>query len=211
MRLIKSIFVIAVVTMMVASSAQALVTVNASSAADGTTQSVGFTFDVDINVTWDGAGGALGGIFTSHTWDSSQLSLIGADSTLGAPGMFETRPNIFAGSSFAPVMGRFGTIAAGVAGDDLSASARTVQYGSVTPIAGSRAGTDLVVRLTFQIVGAGDGVAEITNANLLGDTGAQGDTSAFGTGVAVAIPEPGTALLMGLGLLGLAGAGRRKA
>ncbi|HIM00185.1 MAG TPA: PEP-CTERM sorting domain-containing protein [Myxococcales bacterium] len=125
--------------------------------------------------------------------------------------MFETRPNIFAGSSFAPVMGRFGTIAAGVAGDDLSASARTVQYGSVTPIAGSRAGTDLVVRLTFQIVGAGDGVAEITNANLLGDTGAQGDTSAFGTGVAVAIPEPGTALLMGLGLLGLAGAGRRKA
>jgi len=210
MRLFKSIFVTAVVTMMVASSAQALVTANASSAADGTTQSVGFTFDVDINVTWDGAG-SLTGIFTSHTWDSSQLSLIGADSTLGAPGMFETRPNIMAGTSFAPVMGRFGTIAAGVAGDDLSASARTVQYGVVSAIAASRAGTDLVVRLTFQIIGAGDGVAEITNANLIGDSGANGDTYALGSQVAVAIPEPGTALLMGLGLLGLAGAGRRNA
>jgi len=210
MRLIKYIFITAVVTMMVASSAQASVTVNASSAADGTTQSVGFTFDVDINVTWDGAG-SLTGIFTSHTWDSSQLSLIGADSTLGAPGMFETRPNIMAGTSFAPVMGRFGTIAAGVAGDDLSASARTVQYGSTTALGAGRAATDLVVRLTFQIVGAGDGVAEITNANLLGDSGSNGDTYAFGTGVAVAIPEPGTALLMGLGLLGLAGAGRRNA
>jgi hypothetical protein len=210
MRLFKSIFVTAVVTMMVASSAQALVTANASSAADGTTQSVGFTFDVDISVTWDGAG-SLTGIFTSHTWDSSQLALIGADSTLGAPGMFETRPNIMAGTSFAPVMGRFGTIATGVAGDDLSASARTVQYGTVAAIAASRAGTDLVVRLTFQIIGAGDGVAEITNANLIGDSGANGDAYALGTGVAVAIPEPGTALLMGLGLLGLAGAGRRNA
>jgi hypothetical protein len=210
MRLIKSIFVIAVVTMMVATSAQALVTANASSAADGTTQSVGFTFDVDINVTWDGAG-ALTGIFTSHTWDSSQLSLIGADSTLGAPGMFESRPNILAGTSFEPVMGRFGTIAAGVAGDDLSASARTVQYGTLSAIGAGRAATNLVVRLTFQIVGAGDGVAEITNANLLGDSGANGDTYALGSAVAVAIPEPGTALLMGLGLLGLAGAGRRKA
>jgi len=210
MRLIKSIFVIAVVTMMVASSAQALVTVDASSAADGTTQSVGFTFDVDINVTWDGTG-ALTGIFTSHTWDSSQLSLIGADSTLGAPGMFESRPNILAGTSFEPVMGRFGTIAAGVAGDDLSASARTVQYGTLSAIGAGRAATNLVVRLTFQIVGAGDGVAEITNANLLGDAGANGDTYALGSAVSVAIPEPGTALLMGLGLLGLAGAGRRKA
>jgi len=210
MRLIKSIFVIAVVTMMVASSAQALVTVDASSAADGTTQSVGFTFDVDINVTWDGTG-ALTGIFTSHTWDSSQLSLIGADSTLGAPGMFETRPQILpGGTAFVPLaLSRFGTIAAGVSGDDLTSSARTVQYGAVTPV--DTAGGDLVVRLTFQIIGAGDGVAEITNANLIGDAGAVGDSFAFGAGVAVAIPEPGTALLMGLGLLGLAGAGRRKA
>jgi hypothetical protein len=125
--------------------------------------------------------------------------------------MFETRPNILAGGSFDPVMGRFGTIAAGVFGDDLSASARTVQYGTLNAIGAGRAATNLVVRLTFQIIGAGDGVAEITNANLIGDTGAQGDSYAFGSQVAVAIPEPGTALLMGLGLLGLAGAGRRKA
>jgi hypothetical protein len=125
--------------------------------------------------------------------------------------MFETRPNIMAGTSFAPVMGRFGTIAAGVAGDDLTASARTVQYGTLTALAASRAATDLVVRLTFQIVGAGDGVAEITGANLIGDNGAAGDSFAFGSNVSVAIPEPGTALLMGLGLLGLAGAGRRSA
>ena len=215
MRLFKSIFVTAVVTMMVASSAQALVTVNASSAADGTTQSVGFTFDVDISVTWDGGqtgpGDTFQGVFTSHTWDNSQLALIGVAGLVGPPGMFDVRPNIMAGTSFLPTMAAVGDINTGLAGDDLTSSARTVQYAAPGAIDSSRATTDVAVRLTFQIIGAGDGVAEITGTNLISDAGAVGDSFAFGTNVAVAIPEPGTALLMGLGLLGLAGAGRRNA
>lgn len=199
MRLAKTLLLSVIVAFGVSKSASALVTIDLSSPFVGYAYA-GAIINVDVTVTWDGAG-SLTGVFTSHTWDSTQFALIGADSTLGAPGMFETRPNILPGTSFAPTMGRFGTIAAGVAGDDLTSSARTVQYGTVTPLASSRAGSNLVTRLTFQFIGLGDVLPIITGVNLLGDTGANGDS--FQLDSIAFTPEPGTAVLMGLGLLGL--------
>ena len=187
------------VGLMFAQNAAALVTVNASSAADGTTQSVGFTFDVDVSVTWDGGqtgpGDTFQGVFTSHTWDSSQLTLIGVAGLVGPPGMFDVRPNIMAGTSFLPTMAAVGDINTGLAGDDITTSARTVQYAAPGAIDSTRATTDITVRLTFQIVGAGDGVAEVTGTNLISDAGAVGDSFAFGTNVAVTVPEPTSAML----------------
>jgi hypothetical protein len=212
MRLFKTLLIAIAMTMMVASSASALITVTATTAVAAPLD-VGDTFDVDILLTWDGAG-AVTGIFSSHQWSNTQLSLLGASITLG-PNTFETRPvPLKSAESYAPALTRFGTIASGLLGDDLSSTARTVQYGSVpigSALFASSAKVDqLVTTLTFQVIGAGDGFAEIDGVLLQADE-FQGDAGTFvNTGVSInVIPEPGTALLMGLGLAGLAAAGRR--
>jgi hypothetical protein len=208
MRLLKIMLLTIATVALVATSASALVTVDATSAAAGPLL-IGDSFDVDINVTWDG-GGSLLGVFSSHQWDNTELALTNAVFPL-AP-MFETRPTLLANGAYYPGMGRLGTIAEGVAGDDLSSTARTVQYAKAPPaVSSGNAGTQLIVRLTFQVVGFGDGVANVDGFFNTGDIGAEGDTFEFGSNVAIAIiPEPGTVVLMGLGLAGLAGAGRRR-
>jgi hypothetical protein len=153
---------------------------------------VGDTFDVDVLASWDGSG-ALTSIFSSHAW-SNQLALINAEFPPAT--QFETRPVLFAGGAYDPGMSRFGTIADGQPGDDLSQTARTVQYGSLDPLNSTNAATDQVVtQLTFEVIGEGDGVAEIFGALLQGDAGATADDFAFGPDVAITIPEPGGVLL----------------
>jgi hypothetical protein len=181
-----------------AQSAAALVTVDAATAAVGPV-AVGETFDVDVTVTWDG-GGDLLGVFSSHEWDNTQLDLTNAVFPLATA--FETRPVLLAMGAYYPGMGRLGTIADGVAGDDLSSTARTVQYAKAPPaVDAGNAASQVIVRLTFLVVGVGDGIAEVDGFFNQGDIGAEGDTFTFGSNVAISVPEPSSAML-GLSALG---------
>lgn len=187
-----SLTFVAVLGLFFAPGAAATVTVDLSTAT--VSANVGDTFDVDVLLTWDGAG-SLVGMFSSHQWDNGQLQLINA--VFPAAPQFETKPVPLKGGGYDPALTRFGTIAAGIAGDDLSSTARTVSYGSLDPLNGATSAMtdELITRLTFEVIGAGDGVAEIVGVILKGDLGADGDDFAFGPDLAVTVPEPASALL----------------
>jgi hypothetical protein len=95
---------------------------------------------------------------------------------------------------------------------DPAGTIRTVQFGA-NPGQSGGAGTALITALTFRVIGGLDGVANIDVVLLTGDGNLGGGGEAgVGTSVDyVPVPEPGTALLMGLGLAGLGYAGRRNA
>ena len=77
-------------------------------------------------------------------------------------------------------------------------------------------GPDNAVLLAFQYNGPGgfdlvDVAVALTAGDVIGTTGGQVFTGPVTlTGAVANVPEPGTALLMGLGLLGLGAAGRRR-
>jgi hypothetical protein len=203
MRLLKTIMIFLLATVSFGGTASALVTVDATTTAISPVH-VGDTIEVDILVSWDGSGSLIG-IFSSHAWDNTQLKLLGAVFPL-APS-FEASPILFRGGSDDPVLGRLGTISSGIFGDDLTSTARTVQYGNLSPPgslngATSAATNELVTRLTYQVIGGiGEGPVEINGAILLGDTGASGDSFTFGSTISlVVVPEPGVGLMLGLGL-----------
>jgi hypothetical protein len=120
------------------------------------------------------------------------------------------------------------TIAAGLQGGalDVSASAGTLvatqaatQTG-VNPNAGelthnaSNAANNGVYVFNFDLVAPGaPGVVTLAAAGLQfnGDFGASGDLWNTAQSLTVRVPEPGTALLVGMGLVGLAVASRRRA
>lgn len=213
MRLFKTLLITIVASLMFVGSASALVTIGQSTSAVGPLD-INDTFTVNILLSWNGtATSGLTGIFASHQWSNTQLQLNSASITLGTM-VFETKPVPLKGTSYAPQLSRLGSIASGIAGDDLTQTARTIQYaqGAVMALAPSSAKTnEIITVLTFQVIGAGDGFAEIDPVLLIGD-GFIGDAGVLAPGIVLeinAIPEPGTALLMGLGLAGLAAAGRR--
>lgn len=211
MRFWKTLALALVALISFAGTGSALVTVNATTTVDSPLH-VGDNFEVDILVSWDG-GGALFGLFSSHVWDNTQLALVGANFPLSP--RFETSPLLLRGGTYDPVLTRFGTISAGIVGDDITSSARTIQYGSLETLnpSTSAAMDQLVTRLTFQVVGGiGEGPVEINGAILLGDTGASGDDFTFGSEISIlVVPEPGVGLMLGLGLAVLATPGRRGA
>lgn len=156
----------------------------------------GETFDVDVSVTWDGSG-SLVHIFTSTLYDDAVLQLVGADWL----GFAETAPSILDRSLptfpfFATGFTRVGGLS--LAGDPPSLI-RSVQYGAATspilPLDPSHASTSFVTTLTFEVIGAGP--IDIQGGFGLADE-VSGDTVEF---VTTYIPEPGTAVLLGFGLM----------
>jgi len=187
---------ISVLGLLFAQGAGALVTSSQTTTAVGPLN-IGDTFDVDVLLTWDGsATEGLVGIFTSIEWDNTQLQFNGP-AVFPINTNFETRPVPLKGSSYAPALSRLGTIENGISGDDLTSTARVIQYaqGAVMPLNATSAMTDeLITRLNFTVVGAGDGVAEIAGVRLIGDE-ITGDVGVFGAPIAITIPEPGSSLL----------------
>jgi hypothetical protein len=198
MRLFKSLLIAAIAVGLTAASASALVAVTHTASA--TDVAVGDTFTVDIVLSYDGTP-TLTGVFTSASWDTNVLELQGTPvasnfAIFFGPGGFLSRvasPGVFPG--------------------DAAGTIRTVQYGA-GPGQSAGAGADtLITTLTFLAVGAGDGSVAVALNNgdiVLGAAGANitGD-AVFTASSTTVVPEPGTALLMGLGLAGLGAAGRR--
>ena len=209
---------LSVLGLFLAQGAAALVTVNQTTTAVGPL-AIGDTFTVDVLLSWDGSADGTGnppgliGIFTSHEWSNTQLLLTSAAFNT----MFESRPIPLKGTStYDPQLGRLGTISGGVFGDDLTSTARTIQYAQaqLDPLVPSSAKTDeLITVLTFEVIGIGDGVAEIAGVFLIGDD-ITGDSSVFGPAATVNLPEPGSVLLVVSSLasiFGVAAVRRRRA
>jgi len=199
MRLFKSMLIAAIAIGLSSAAASAGIIVSYDNDAAGPL-AVGDTVNVDVNVSYDGNPPELTGIFTSTEWDSSVLSLQG-----------------FTSAPFAIFFGSDGFLAnvaqPGNFPGDPAGSLRTIQFGANPGQFGGAGPATLITTLTFEVVGLGSG--DVSGTLLTGDgvfTTAgvveSGSVTLGGTSIAI-VPEPGTALLMGLGLAGLGVAGRR--
>lgn len=203
MRIFKTMFIAAMVAGLYATSASALITVEHTSNAVGEVAQGG-TFDVDITLTFDGTPD-LAGVFTSAGWDPTELQLVNATTP---PFAVLFGPQGFLSQVAAP--GQFP--------GDPAGTLRTIQF-AANPGQQAGAGSELITTLTFEVIGGLDGTADVDVIFNSGDafiapTGATiglENTALLGTSVSYTpVPEPGTALLMGLGLTGLTLAGRRR-
>jgi len=209
MRLFKS-FLVALTVVFTAGSAAALVTVTHTAVGSTTDLAIGSAVTIRVTASWDGEAGLFSLFSSTASGDASVL--VGESAVSGANPSPSFRGSLFAftdgDTGDSTSLGRFGQGQLRQAVDGANVI-RSVQYGSLVPILpGGAAQNQLVATLTFRAVGAG--TTTIGYFLALGDTGAQGNGTVVGAPVTVTvIPEPGTALLMGLGLAGLGLAGRR--
>jgi len=148
----------------------------------------------------------ISGIFATLTVQGDQLNLLGAVPVAailagGTLFMPTNLGNIGSGAVKGNSPNAFGT-----AGD---VWVQALAYGAAAGTIG--AGPDLAaVQLFFVVTGASGGdQVDFTFGLTAGDAIDAGSGTTF-NGAVINVPEPGTALLMGLGLIGLAGAGSRR-
>jgi len=163
---------------------------------------------ININVD-NSAGDAIEALFASLTIQGDQTNFLGPN----APGSILAEAG-FGGGSLANI--GTGAVkvntpnAPGAAGD---VWIQALAYGTAGGVDGSGT-TTANISLLFIVSGAsgGDFVGFDLGTSLGDAITAPGGASVATTfsGATINVPEPGTALLMGLGLAGLAGAGRRR-
>ncbi|MEZ4334628.1 MAG: PEP-CTERM sorting domain-containing protein [Myxococcota bacterium] len=225
MRLFTSVLA-SVAMLFAASTASALVTFT-------TTQSdysvaPGEQITIDIRVANPGGGNVFGVGAAAFGWDNGVVNYVSGNSVagnvlasqcFGAPvnvcigGMNNSASGARAEGAVTPVSGRNVQILNAV-----DVSAHTGEASDQAPgLDGVIGGGDAQFRLVFQAVAPGVTTIEIgtnpTDAILgnavIGDGGSVSSAANAFVSITV-VPEPGTALLMGLGLAGLAVAGRRE-
>jgi len=207
MRLFNS-FLVALTALLVAGSASATVRIdNSSTTPNGTVLALGETIAVQVRLNWNGTG-ALQGVFASTTWDASVFELV-SNTTRPASILSFVEVDEEGNTNVIPGLNSLG--GNNQPGDPTNIL-RSVQYGGTAPVDARAATTGtgrLIMTITLRAIGGSPNTSVITTlAN--GDSGATGDDFVIGNSVSVSvIPEPGTALLMGLGLMGLGLAGRR--
>jgi len=192
-----------------AGSASALISLDHQDDTGGSARSIGETFSVDVIATYD-ANPDVAGLFVSSGWDPTEIELI---SVTEAPFAIFPGPQ---GSltRFGSVIDSFNRTAFP---DDPDGTVRSVQFGALPNALPSAGPAVLITTLTFQVLSAGDGTATIDFLFNVGDIifaagcvaagepicGLSPSEVQLGSATITIIPEPGTALLLGLGLIGL--------
>lgn len=168
---------------------------------------------IEISLDADGAGiegFSLGLVYDADIFEYVQGASAATTYILFSPNEGKGKPSVYLVPSPTPPNQWPGTVAPGT---------EQVNVDFVEPTFGATRATGngiFLATIVFHIEGAGDGLGEInlsltSGGNLFRVNGSDiGGSVTLGPGVSVVTPEPTTAILVGLGLVGLGVAGRRR-